>query len=130
MSDAEDAAPSLRAGSGADLARRMDRMETRQDGIEQEVRTLAATVARVEQNQNHAEELHRLRFDSLSAAIGNIGTTLATYITRVEKSEMEHATAVAKRQGMVVALTGGRALLLTLAAVAGPIVAIFIALTR
>jgi hypothetical protein len=163
MSD-DDAPPSLRAGSGADLARRMDSIEKRQDGIEQEVRTLTATVVRVEQNQNHGEELNKLRFDALTAAVGNVGGTLAAFITRIEgivtgetetaqsrqgrellrdylewretvddhieKSKLERATGAAKTQGMVVALTGGRALVLTLAAVVAPIVAIIVALSN
>jgi hypothetical protein len=48
----------------------------------------------------------------------------------IEKSKLERATGAAKTQGMVVALTGGRALVLTLAAVVGPVVAIVVALTR
>ena len=73
-----------RSGSGADLARRMDRMEARQDSIETEVRTLAATVARVELNQEHATELNKLRFDALDTGLKALTGIVTDFIKRVE----------------------------------------------
>jgi hypothetical protein len=58
----------------------MDRMEQRQDNIETEVRTLAATVSRVEQNQMHATELAKLRFDALDNAL----RPFADFMKRIE----------------------------------------------
>ena len=59
-------------------------MEQRQDSTETEVRTLAATVARVEQNQIHASELNKLRFDSLDLGIKSLAGQLDTFTKRVE----------------------------------------------
>lgn len=73
-----------RPGSGADLSRRMDRIEQRQDSIEQEVRSLATTVGRVEQNQVHATELNKLRFDALDAGIKAVSATLSDFMRRIE----------------------------------------------
>jgi hypothetical protein len=72
-----------RPGSGADLSRRMDRIEQRQDGIEAEVRTLADSVSRVALNQTHQSELNKLRFDSLDASINNVGATLERFMARI-----------------------------------------------
>lgn len=63
MSD-DETIPS-RPGSSADLSRRMDRMERRQDSTDVKVTDLAGVVARVEVNQNHAIELNQLRFTAL-----------------------------------------------------------------
>ena len=59
-------------------------MEQRQDSTETEVRTLAATVARVEQNQLHASELNKLRFDSLDVGLGTVKATLDRFMGRIE----------------------------------------------
>lgn len=66
-----------RAGSSADLSRRMDR-------IEEAHASLATTVARVELNQQHAEELNKLRFSALDAAVGNVAGKLDSFMARVE----------------------------------------------
>lgn len=73
-----------RAGSGVDLAHRMDRIEKRQDSVEDSVRTLTATVTRVAQNQNHAEELSKLRFNALDVAVSGLTAQLGAFITRIE----------------------------------------------
>ena len=62
----------------------MDRMEARQDSIETEVRTLAATVARVETNQIHSTELNRLRFDALDSGLRAVSGQLADFLKRFE----------------------------------------------
>ena len=59
-------------------------MESRQDSIEQEVRTLAATVARVEQNQEHATELNKLRFDALDTGLKSLSGQLTDFIKRID----------------------------------------------
>jgi hypothetical protein len=82
MSD-DDPQP-LRLGSTADLARRMDRIEARHETLEAEVRTLAATVARVEVNQINAAELNKLRFDALDTGLKSVGAQLGDFIRRIE----------------------------------------------
>jgi hypothetical protein len=76
--------PPSRAGSGPDLARRMDRIEGRQDSIELEVRTLAATVGRVELNQAHATELAKLRFDAIDNGMKAGFSELGAFQQRIE----------------------------------------------
>lgn len=84
MSDEDQtAAPASRAGSGPDLARRMDRMETRQDNIEAKVTDLATVVSRVELNQQHATELATLRFNAVDTAVKNIDGTLERFMGRI-----------------------------------------------
>lgn len=78
-----DEAP-VRAGSNADIARRMDRMEARQDNLESKVDSLAATVGRVEVNQDNAEKLNVLRFGSLDTAVKNLTGTLDAHMKRIE----------------------------------------------
>lgn len=73
-----------RAGSNADLARRMDRMEIRQDTMESKVTDLATVVARVEQNQTHTAELNKLRFDALDTSTKTIVENLTSFIKRID----------------------------------------------
>jgi hypothetical protein len=82
--DDEQVSPTARAGSGPDLARRMDRIEGRQDSIELEVRTLAATVGRVELNQQHATELAKLRFDAIDNGMKAGFAELGVFQQRIE----------------------------------------------
>jgi hypothetical protein len=72
-----------RPGSGADLSRRMDRMEQRQDSTDTKVTELASVVARVEMNQQHATELAKLRFDAVDTAVKNIDATLERFMGRI-----------------------------------------------
>jgi hypothetical protein len=83
-SDEDQVSTPTRAGSGPDLARRMDRIEGRQDSIELEVRTLAATVGRVELNQQHATELAKLRFDAIDNGMKVGFGELGAFQARVE----------------------------------------------
>jgi hypothetical protein len=62
----------------------MDRIEQRQDGIEHEVRSLSATVLRMETNQEHAVELNKLRFDALDMGIKAVTGQLESFIKRIE----------------------------------------------
>ena len=73
-----------RAGTIADLGRRMDRIEGRHETLESEVRALTATVSRLEQNQVHSLELNKLRFDALDTGIRANGNQLTEFIRRVE----------------------------------------------
>jgi len=82
MSDGNDLTP--RAGSTQDVVRRMDRMEQKHEDLAREVGVLSSTVARVEQNQTHAAELNKLRFDSLDTGIGGVKDTLDRFMGRVE----------------------------------------------
>lgn len=79
----EDGAASSRAGSPADVSRRLDRVEQRVDGLEREVASLSGTVGRVEQNQQHQSELNKLRFDSLDTSINGVAATLDRFMVRI-----------------------------------------------
>lgn len=79
----EPTTPPARPGSAQDLSRRMDRMEENHANLAREVGTLAGTVARVELNQKHAEELNKLRFDALDTAIKAIDGTLERFMGRI-----------------------------------------------
>lgn len=95
MSEADELAPTPpRAGTYADLARRMDRMEQRHENLEGEVRNLTATVARVETNQEHATELNKLRFDALDNGLKAVSVQTAR-IESILAGEVE--TAVSRR---------------------------------
>jgi uncharacterized protein YukE len=90
MSD--DATSAARPGSGVDLSRRIDRLETLHESLAKEVGGLSTTIARVELNQSHAEELHKLRYDSTAQALSQLegevkqgGDRLASFIDRMEK---------------------------------------------
>lgn len=74
----------VRAGSTADIVRRMDRIESRQDTMETKVDSLAATVARVETNQTHATELNKLRFDALDSGLRVVKEDLRGFMGRIE----------------------------------------------
>lgn len=66
----DDDMPSARPGSTVDLSRRIERLEHNYG-------ELASTVGRVALNQEHGEELNRLRFASLEQAIGSTGKDIA-----------------------------------------------------
>ena len=61
----------------------MDRIEARQDTIESKVTELASVVARVEQNQAHAEKLNELRFTALDTAVKSLGGSLDRFMERI-----------------------------------------------
>lgn len=79
-----------RPGSLADLSRRMDRMERRQEQADTKVTDLGTVVARVEANQAHAIELNQLRFNALdngmkavSSEVALMRTDFAGFVNRV-----------------------------------------------
>lgn len=82
MSTEDTAAP--RPGSSVDLARRMEKIEGRYEELAGQVTSLASTVARVEQNQEHATELNKLRFDSLDSGLKLLQTDLKGFMARIE----------------------------------------------
>src|SRR4051812_45041233 len=88
-----------RAGSAVDLSRRMDKMEQRHEALEGEVRILAQTVGRVEQNQIHVAELNKLRFDALDTGQRALGGQLADFIKRIESIMTGEVETQATRQG-------------------------------
>jgi hypothetical protein len=167
----------------------MDRMEQRQDSMESTLASLSGTVARVESNQNHAEELNKLRFDGMKTSIDTLTGTVGAFIARIEGiidgsvqtnqtrqgaevmaaylkfvertnarldaiedegspeareaaaaaaaalvkiTALETAAALkeAKGEGVRFVLSGGRAVLVTLAALAGPVIAIVALIIR
>lgn len=80
----ESAETPARVGSAPDMARRLDRLEARHEALEGEVRTLATTVGRVEQNQVHAVELNKLRFDALDTGIKALDAGFRDFRKRIE----------------------------------------------
>ena len=95
----DDDMPSTRPGSGADLSRRIERLEHKYDD-------LAATINRVELNQQHGEELNRLRFASLEQAIqasskdiSGVRTDLEGFMARIEGLISGEIQTTATRQG-------------------------------
>lgn len=71
MSDADESTTPPRVGSTADLARRLDRVEHRQDTLEGKVDSLSATVGRLEVSAGHASELSKLRFDAIETNLSH-----------------------------------------------------------
>ncbi|HET7070148.1 MAG TPA: hypothetical protein VFI40_04945 [Nocardioides sp.] len=93
-----------RAGTNADLARRMDRLEGRQDGVEKEVRDLAVTVGRVESNQKHADELSLLRHQALETGIKSLGGQFSDFTRRFEAILTGEVETVQMKQGQAMLL--------------------------
>lgn len=58
-------------------------MEQNHAALAKDVASLAGTVSRVETNQKHAEELSKLRFDSLDVSVGTIRETLDRFMGRI-----------------------------------------------
>jgi hypothetical protein len=81
---ADDEQTSPRPGSAADLSRRMDRMEQNHESLSREFTLLAGTVSRMEQNQVHAEELNKLRFNSLDTSVHGVSVDLKGFMARIE----------------------------------------------
>lgn len=73
-----------RPGTGADLSRRMDRLEQNHETLSKEVANLTSTVSLVEANQRHADELHKLRFDALDSGLTSLRADLKGFMARVE----------------------------------------------
>jgi hypothetical protein len=83
--------PASRVGSGADLSRRLEKVELNHESLAKEVAGLTSTVNQVELNQRHAEELNKLRFGSLDQAIitlrgevAAVGGDLKGFMSRIE----------------------------------------------
>lgn len=90
---------SARAGSPADLSRRMDRLELNHEALTREVASLTSTVSRVEINQSHAEELNKLRFNALDTSVSNLSADLKTFMARIEGMIDGTVETTASRQG-------------------------------
>ena len=88
-----------RPGSGADLSRRMDRLEANHETLTREVSSLTSTVSRVEINQAHAEELNKLRFGALDTSVANLGNDLRGFMARIEGMLDGTVQTTASRQG-------------------------------
>lgn len=67
-----------------DISRRMDRLEQNHEALAKDVAALTGTISRVEQNQQHLEELNRLRFGSLDNSIAGVTNKLDAFIARIE----------------------------------------------
>lgn len=81
-----------RPGSAADLSRRMDALERNHN-------TLAGTVQLIEANQRHAEELNKMRFESLETAVKGVGTDLKGFMLRIEGMISGEVETVQSREG-------------------------------
>ena len=60
---------------------------------------MSAAVARLSQNQDHATELSKLRFDALETGMRGIGSQLAEFIKRVEGMVTGEVQTEQMRQG-------------------------------
>lgn len=149
-----------RPGSGPDVSRRLDRMEARQDTIEVKVTDLSAVVSRVELNQKHAEDLAVLRFGALDTAVKSIDGTLERFMGRInaivsgevklpqaaqgealvadyvawrkdmDKWREARENSEARQSGIFATFTGAKAVLLTLAAIASPLITVIALLLK
>jgi len=77
----------------------MDRMEVSHESLAREVAGLTTTIARVELNQNHAEEVNKLRFDSIATGLSTVDTKMSTFITRIESIIDGSASTAQSRAG-------------------------------
>lgn len=82
MNQQEDS--TSRPGSGADLSRRMERIEARQDEQAREQADLKSAVARVEQSIVHQNQLYERDFKSLNESVGRMGSVLDKFMARME----------------------------------------------
>lgn len=73
-----------KAGTYADLSRRMDRMELKHEDLAKDVAAITATVGQVVLNQKHAEEINELRFKALDTSVGQIGADLKGFMARID----------------------------------------------
>lgn len=72
-----------RSGSGPDLARRMDRMESRQDEQAKQIADIRSAVDLVVVNQRHADEINSSRHELLKAAIADVGKEFKDFSARI-----------------------------------------------
>jgi len=77
----------------------MDRMEVSHEVLAKEVAGLTTTIARVELNQNHAEEVNKLRFDSIALGLSTLESKVTTFITRIESIIDGSASTAQSRAG-------------------------------
>ena len=63
---------------------RLSRLEAKYDDLAKQVEGAVHTIARVEQNQTHAEELNKLRFSSLDTAVGGLSMDLKGFMARID----------------------------------------------
>lgn len=77
-------------------------MEQKHEELAKEVTALTATVGRVEQNQAHATELNKLRFDALDAGIKSFGAQLGDFMKRVEGIISGEVETTGSRQGQAI----------------------------
>lgn len=98
-----------RAGTYADLARRMDRQEERHEDLAKEVAGLTATMGQVVQNQKHAEELNELRFKAQNTAVSQLDThitdvahDLKGFMLRIDGIISGEVETVQTRQGQAI----------------------------
>lgn len=88
-----------RPGSTADISRRVDRLERNLEELSRDFAQLTGTVNRVEANQNHAEELNKLRFTALDTSVSSLSTDLKGFMARVEALITGEADTAASREG-------------------------------
>lgn len=127
------------------------------DALERNHGDLSLTVARVEQNQKHAEELNKLRFDALEASVRSLGSQLSEFMKRIEgiitgeiqlpaqrdllqeyrdRNKRVDARldaledARVRQSGIFVALGGAKGAVVAISAVASPVIVLLVALLK
>lgn len=73
-----------RSGSAQDLARRMERIEHRQDDQAKQIADLSNAVAQVGQNVAHQNQLYERDFKSLNEGMARLGTQFTNFSNRME----------------------------------------------
>src|SRR4051812_5309543 len=63
---------------------RLSRLEAKYDELAKQLGSAVATIDRVESNQQHAEELNKLRFTALDTSVGTLSTDLKGFMSRIE----------------------------------------------
>lgn len=97
LTDDSGAAPA-RPGTAADLSRRMDRMEENHDTLVANVNVLQATISRVELNQQHAEELNKLRTDATTLSLVSLESKLGAFMARIDSLMTGETTTSSTRE--------------------------------
>ena len=78
---------------------RLSRLEAKYDDLAKQVEGAVHTIARVEDNQKHAEELNKLRFGALDTAVSTLTTDLKGFMGRIEGIISGDVQTAQSRQG-------------------------------
>ena len=78
---------------------RLSRLEAKYDDLAKQVEGAVHTIARVEQNQTHAEELNKLRFGALDTAVSTLSSDLKGFMARIDGILTGDVETAQSRQG-------------------------------